>query len=82
MKVSQILKWAALAAYPRKRVASLDGEDWLRFLDLTSGATEFAEGVGQPLAWSRFRRNADVDGHALGVLAKKWIKTHRREVLS
>jgi hypothetical protein len=82
MKVSQILKWTALAAYPRKRVASLDGEEWLRFLDLTSDSTEFAEGLGQPLASSRFRRNADVDDHALGALAKKWIRTHRREVLS
>ena len=82
MKVSQILKWTALAAYPRKRVASLEGVDWLHFLDSTSGGTEFTEGVGQSLASSQYQRNADVDEDALGALAKKWIRTHRRGVLS
>ena len=50
MKVTQILKWTALTAYPRKRVASLEGVDWLHFLDSTSGGTEFTAGVGQSLA--------------------------------
>jgi hypothetical protein len=82
MKVSQILKWTALAAYPRKRVAGLEGADWLRFLDSTSGGTEFTEGVGQSIASSQYRRNADVEEDALGALAKKWIRTHQRGVLS
>jgi hypothetical protein len=82
MKVSQILKWTALAAYPRERVASLEGEDWLRFLDTTSKGTEFTEGVGQSLASSQYQRNADVEEDALGALAKQWIRTHRRGVLS
>ena len=81
-KVSQILKWTALAAYPRKRVANLEGVDWLHFLDSTSGGTEFSEGVGQSLASSQYQRNADVEEDALGALAKKWIRTHRRRVLS
>lgn len=82
MKVSHILKWTALSAYPRKRVASLEGEDWLRFLDSTSGGTEFTEGVGQSLASSQYQRTADFDEAALGDLAKKWIRTHRRGVVS
>ena len=82
MKVSQILKWTALAAYPRKRVASLEGVDWLHFLDSTSGGTEFMEGAGQALASSQYQRNADVEEDALDALAKKWIRTHQRGVLS
>lgn len=82
MKISQILKGAALEAFPRKRVASLEGEDWLRFLDSTSGLTEFTEGVGQALASSQYQRTADLDEAALGILAKKWVRTHRRGVLS
>lgn len=82
MKVSQILKWTALAAYPRKRVASLNGEGWLHFLDSTSDGTEFTGGVGESLASSQYRRDADLDEDALGALAKKWIRTHRRGVLS
>jgi hypothetical protein len=78
MKVSQILKWTALAAYPRKRVASLEGEEWLSFLDSTSEGSEFTEGVGQLLATSQYRRTADLNEDPLGVLAKKWIRTHRR----
>jgi hypothetical protein len=81
MRVSQILKWTALAAYPRKRVASLEGEEWLRFLDSTSEGLEFTQGVGQLLAASQYQRNANVDEAVLGVLAKKWIRTHRRGVL-
>jgi Ca-activated chloride channel family protein len=82
MKVSQILKWTALAAYPRKSVAGLEGLDWLRFLDSTSEGTEFTEGAGRSLASSQYRRNADVEEDALGALAKKWIITHQRGVLS
>ena len=82
MKVSQILKWTALAAYPRKRVASLEGEDWLHFLDSTSEGTEFTEGVGQALASAPYQRTADLDEAALRSLATKWVRTHRRGVLS
>jgi hypothetical protein len=82
MKVSQILKRTALAAYPRKHVAGLEGVDWLRFLDSTSGGKEFTEGAGRSLASSQYRRNADVEEDALGALAKKWIITHQRGVLS
>jgi hypothetical protein len=82
MKVSKILKWTALAAYPRKRVASLEGEDWLRFLDSTSEGTGFTDGVGQALAASQYQRTADLDEAALGTLATKWIRTHQRGVWS
>lgn len=82
MKVSQILKWTALAAYPRRQVASLEGVDWLRFLDSTSGGTDFTEGVGQALSSSQYQRTADLDEAALGTLATKWIRTHRRGGLS
>ena len=80
MKVSQILKWTALAAYPRRLVASLKGEQWLRFLDSTFEGSEFTEGVGQSLAASQYQRTADFNEDVLGVLAKKWIRTHRRGV--
>jgi hypothetical protein len=80
-KVSQILKWTALAAYPRKRVASLEGESWLSFLDITCSGTEFSEGVGQSLVSTQYQRNADLDEKALGVLAKRWVKMHQRGVL-
>ena len=73
-----LLKRTALAGYPRKRVASLSGEAWLRFLDETGKTTEFTSGPGHPvisLAYQRDGLEADQVAALLDA-AKKWIRSH------
>ena len=80
IQVSQIMKKTALTAYPRKQIAQLHGQKWLRFLELSCKGTQFTQGIGQALAASSYMPVADVDEKELGVLAKKWVKTHKRGV--
>ncbi len=81
-ELSVLLKRVALAAFPRKLVAPLYGEDWLRFLERTCEGCTFATGPGQLLAVfmsaghkdSRLNPN---EGKQLMRLARTWIKGHR-----
>ena len=45
-----LLKQTALAAYPRKQVASLSSDRWLTFLDNTYNGQGFTQGEGHLLA--------------------------------
>ncbi len=72
-----ILRRAALSAYPRDKVASLSGADWLAFLDRKFPGSGFANGPGQIFASAPFRPSAP-DPKAM-TLARDWIKQHRAE---
>lgn len=73
--ISEILRRAALAVYPRDAVASLEGEAWLRFLDSTVAGDAFSAGVGKALADGPYRSSPPVAG--LGALARRWVHKHR-----
>ncbi|QDL90406.1 DUF4381 domain-containing protein [Paroceanicella profunda] len=76
-RIAGILRRTALAAWPRTRVASLTGPDWLAFLDATGG-TGFVDGPGAALARAPYRDGqAPVPG--LGDLAAGWVRRHRVE---
>ena len=79
--IPDLLKRAALSAFPRGEVAGLTGTAWHRFLDATAGQCLFTGEVGRLL---------DRAGYGDGVLetdeltrlhaaARDWLKTHRRE---
>jgi len=80
-----LVKQTALHAYPRPEVASLSGEDWLRFLDASYGGTGFTDGPGQILARTAFlptralKRYKQEDILQLVKLVRLWIKKHRSE---
>lgn len=46
----ELVKRTALAAFPREKVASLSGMEWLQFLDCTGDTDAFTRGRGQLLA--------------------------------
>jgi cbb3-type cytochrome oxidase subunit 3 len=77
-----LLKWTALAAFPRIDVAGLSGERWLAFLDKTMGGKGFTEGVGcllPELAYGLALRIADISDetiYKLLHLVRRWIKMH------
>lgn len=80
--VNEILKRTALTAWPRPEVASLAGEEWLRFLDATSDSHEFHDGPGRALA-DRVYAPAGLpagedERQALLAAVRRWIRHHRR----
>ena len=77
--IAVILRRTALAAWPRERVASLHGRDWLRFLDVTGGGGGFAEGSGAVLAGAPYRADAAAPAPGLRELAAHWVRCHRVE---
>ncbi len=67
--VSVIMKRVALAAFPRERVASLYGDDWVEFLQETCPSVSFAAAiVGED--------SANPSGDLVS-LARTWIQRHR-----
>ena len=73
--VAEILKRAALAAYPREEVASLHGEAWARFLSESSGNDRQVQGAAEQLAAAAYR--PDADGGRILEPAKRWVRLHR-----
>jgi hypothetical protein len=76
-ELSKLLRRFAIAVFPRREVASLAGEDWLRFLDRHGGDGRFTEGPGRQLALAPYRPRADVAPEALAALAEDWIRRNR-----
>ncbi len=69
--ISRVLKRAALAAFPREQVASLNGAAWLAFLDRTGG-TAFAGTALLALTYG-----GAGDRGAVVAQARRWLLSHR-----
>ena len=79
-----LLKRTALAAWPRGAVASLSGDEWLRFLDRTGGKPVFEGGLGRSLTDLTWRPDRPVDPSSRDALrdaVRDWIRQHRRDPL-
>jgi hypothetical protein len=77
----ELVKRAALAAFPREAVASLSGMEWLQFLDRTGHTDAFTRGPGQllpALAYDpRLARQLDTGtAEDLFRIAQHWIRDH------
>jgi hypothetical protein len=69
-----LLRRVAIRRYSLAAVASLTGADWLRFLDETGGAGDFANGVGQVLETGPYQSDLnEVPAEELLALARRWI---------
>jgi hypothetical protein len=78
--VAELLKRTALAAYPRDRVASLTGEQWLRFLNTTGRTEDFIADPGTVFADAEYRPQpvlTDAKAARLRDIARHWIAHHR-----
>ncbi len=76
-----LLKRTAIAAASRPAVASLTGDDWLRFLDRSLGGDRFEKGPGKLLPRIAYAPSlpADVskeDLRSLIDLSRRWIRRH------
>ena len=73
-----LLKRVALHAYHRDKVAALNGELWVDFLDKSCGSNEFRMGAGQALIDSIYTKELEADIDQLLNLGHFWIKKHKR----
>lgn len=71
--IAAILRRTALAAFPRRDVAGLRGEDWIGFLRATG---RFPERAGVQLLRAPYAPG--VDAPDLRQAAESWIRSHRR----
>lgn len=77
--VARLLRHTALVAYPRREVAGLVGDDWLRFLEATAPRTHFLSEVGRSLGAAPYARRVEADSQQIAELARDWIRFHRVE---
>ncbi len=78
-EIPALLKRTALAAWPRERVASLTGEQWLAFLDAHGKRGSFSTEPGKALldvAYRSVQLSPD-QASALRKVAREWIRGHR-----
>lgn len=72
-QIATVLRRAALAAYPRDRVAGLTGRDWIAFLQTTG---TFPDAAAEPLLRGPYAPGIRATG--LRAAARSWLRTHRR----
>jgi hypothetical protein len=83
VQLSELLKRVALKVFPRERVASLTGEEWLAFLSQTGRNTNFMEDAGKLLLEAPYQSSQAIQSlpedrlKALIALARKWMGGHR-----
>lgn len=78
-RVPELLKRAALSAWPRARVAGLSATDWHRFLDDSGGTPRFVAAAGpilDRLAYGGPPVSAAESSRALDA-AEAWLRHHR-----
>jgi hypothetical protein len=73
--IAVVLRRVAVSAYPRREVAGLAGEAWLRFLDAHCEGSRFATD-GRALLEGPYRSMPPAP--ELTALARGWIRGHRR----
>ncbi len=72
-EIAAVLRRAALAAFPRREVASLSGPDWTAFLRRTG---PFPDAAGEALSRAPYVPGGTAPG--LREAASAWIRRHRR----
>jgi len=76
---SALLKRTALAVWPRDQVASLSGDDWLKFLSEAAKLQSFQTAPGnqiENLALCTSSPSPEEE-HALRTITAQWIRRHR-----
>ncbi len=80
-RISELLKRVALTYFPREKVASLQGEDWIVFLNETSKNLNFNE-VYKELLELPYQAQAEGDLDKLFHFARIWISQRRGPCLN
>jgi hypothetical protein len=81
-RISELLKRVALAYFPRERVAALQGEEWIQFLNHTGSGVEFNKTAYELL---ELPYQSKVTQHNLDLLftqTQRWIKQRKKPCLN
>lgn len=73
-ELSQLLRRTALSIYDQEEVASLQGIEWLEFLDKTGRTNDFTKGHGKIFGEDIFKLKPKFDLEALFLVVRKWLK--------
>ena len=78
-ELNRLLKLSALAGYPRREVAALTGDRWVRFLNAQCPEPAFTGRHAQLLARGPYRPQAPAEADREGLLRASlhWLETHR-----
>ena len=74
--LQSLLKRVALTRFSRDQVASLTGEAWVQFLDLSSGSHDFSMGEMEVLIDGSYKREVTLNAESLHAFALQWIQRH------
>lgn len=80
-RLSELLKRVALVYYPRTRVASLQGQAWVDFLNATANHCDFNT-VREHLIETPYQSPKPCDLSPLFAVIKQWITQRRGRCLS
>lgn len=72
--LSGLLKQVAITLFGRQETASLNGDNWLKFLDEKGKTSDFTQGPGRVLGDDIYRPGAAIDLEALFKISKQWIE--------
>ncbi|WED43041.1 DUF4381 domain-containing protein [Legionella cardiaca] len=73
MKISELLRRVALVYFPRQQIASLQGNEWIEFLNTTSKKIDFYQ-VSELLLQVPYQLSTERDLDPLFTRARAWIK--------
>ena len=76
--IAGILRRTALAAFPRREVSHLSGDEWLGFLESTAEGCSFEGQPGSVITTAPYRPGDNAEG--LNHLARKWVRKHKAQV--
>ena len=72
-ELSILMRRVAVTKFPRASVASLTGQDWLEFLDRSSGTNLFTQGPGRVLASAPYMRAGLDEIGPVAALCRDWV---------
>ncbi len=75
-RISELLKRVALVYFPREKVASLQGESWIQFLNDTGKGVDFTT-LKKELLEAPYHAMMDCDLHRLFDVTRTWIGQRR-----
>lgn len=76
-EINTLLRQIAVTYYPRSKIASLTGGDWLQFLDKSGDTQDFSRGAGRILIEAPYRLEKEVENlniKELIPLVRSWTR--------